>query len=207
MAEILAGGVRLVRFGGAADPPNSSQLSVLRNTLDLLSPEHLAALSSIEARRPGQVPLTGGGNDGASGIVRLSSASFSEHDAVNLTFLHEMGHIVDYRFRCTEQIQAMARQPGHPFRQDAAALLATPHIGGTHGLGERIADCYMVLFRSIRISRSYSSRSCRTQWIGAEGQRRIRVLLATTAFRHLTVEQLEREANGAGFDRLIRTLV
>lgn len=207
MPEMLPGGVELIRFGGPADPPNASELNILQSTVQLLPVEHLALLSRIEARRPRQAPLRGGGNDPVNKIVRLSSVSFAENAEVNLTFLHEMGHIVDHYLRCTEQIQLFARQPGHPLQQDAAALLSTPHLGATGGAGERIADCYMVLMRSLRTSRPYSSRSCPTQYQGTEAQRRFRVLLATSAFRNFTIEQLTADADGTSFDRLIRSLL
>ncbi len=208
MSEMLPGGVELVRFGGPLEPPNATQTVVLRSTVSLLPVAHLAVLSRIEARRPNQPPVKGGGNDPRNKITRLSSVSFSEskNSQVNITFLHEMGHIVDYYFRVTEEVRRMANDARHPLRADAADLLTTPHTGATHGPGETIADCYMVLFRSLRVSRPYVSQACPTQYLGNEGQRRFRVLLATSAFRNITIDQLLSDSDAASFDRLIRSL-
>jgi hypothetical protein len=101
----------------------------------------------------------------------------------------------------------MARDDSHPFKADAEALLATPHIGRTRWPGEKIADCYMVLFRSLAVSRPYTSRSCPNQYQGAEAQRRFRVLLNTTAFRNISMQQLIDNSDPASFDRMIGTLM
>lgn len=205
MPDLLPGGVELVRFGGDDDPPNINQRRILADTIVLMPIRHLAVLSRVEARRPGQSPERGGGHDPVNKIVRLSAVSFGEHEVVNLTFLHEMGHIIDRQFRVTEQVQFLSRTPG-PLQEDARVLLNTPHIGATHGPNERIADCYMVLMRSLRTSQPYSSRACPTQYQGAQAQRRFRVLLSTTAFSNITMEQLIAATDDASFNRLIASL-
>lgn len=209
MSEILYANVELTRFGSAADPPNASQLNILRSTLQLLPPAHLALISRVESRRPLQPPVNGGGHDPATRTARLSAVSFSDRSntEVNLTFLHEMGHLVDHAFGCTSQIQILARQMGDPLQADAAALLVTPHLGDTGGGPERIADCYMILIRSLRSSRPYSSRSCPTQYHGAEAFRRFRVLLNTTAFSNITNAQLMAASDEASLGRLIRSSI
>lgn len=203
--DLLSGGVELVRFGGPVDPPNSAQRQLLSDTIGLLPVRHLALIARVEARRPGQAPVNGGGNNARDRVVRLSANSFASQSDVNLTFLHEMGHLVDIGFDCSRQVQQLARMPG-PLQRDAQALLDTPHIGATHGAGERIADCYMVLMRSLRTTRPYTSRSCPTQYQGAEAQRRFRVLLSTTAFTNITMEQLIAATDEASFNRLIAGL-
>lgn len=205
MPDLLAGGVQLVRFGGPADPPNMSQRQLLSDTIALLPLGHIALLGTVEARRPGQPPVRGGGNDPRARVIRLSAVSFGSQSDVNLTFLHEMGHIVDAGFDCSRQVEQLARTPG-PLQNDAQALLDTPHIGTTQGPGERIADCYMVLMRSLRTSRPYASRGTPTQYQGSEAQRRFRVLLSTTAFSNITMEQLIAANDDASFDRLIAGL-
>lgn len=211
MSETIVGGVSLRRFGTHTDPPNATQLSVLKSTVSLLPVEHLVLLRSIEARRPGQVPRRGGGNNPQQKVVRLSAVSFSGsyNFRVNLTFLHEMGHIVDAHFGCTTQVQKWVHDRTHPLHEDATALMRTPHTGATDWAGERIADCYMVLMRSLVMNDPYSSGSCPSQYRGAEAQRRFRVLLHTTAFRNmnLNVERLREDNNPDSFDTLIRSLI
>ncbi len=201
--DILPGGVGLRRWGSASDPPNAQQLGVLRRTVALLPIEHLVLLRTVEARRPGQPPRRGGGNQPGNRIVLLSAASFGRtyNQQVNITFLHEMGHVVDYHHQCTREIQQMARRGD----RDAQALLATPHEGTTQFAGEKIADCYMVLFRSLAVQRPYSHPASPSSYRGAEAERRFAVLLRTSAFTRFRLTR--QRLVPANFDELLTSLV
>lgn len=210
MSEYIIGGVELRRFGGSSHPPDEAHYEILKRTIGLVPPEHLTGLNRVEARRPRQPPTRGGGHNPHQKVIRLSAASFSEshNRVVNQTFLHEMGHIVDFNFRCLAQIRSFSTNAGHPLRADAAALLSTPIHSSrrTHGPGEIIADCYQILFRSLRISRPYRNRAITTHYTGREAQRRFRVLLATTAFQNVSLRQLREDNNDQGFNNLIEDL-
>jgi len=211
MPDYLVGGVEFRRFGAESDPPSALQLGILRSSVQMIPVEHLTGLSRIEARRPGQVPTTGGGHNAADKVIRLSAASFSaRHNArVNQTFFHEMGHIVDTNFGCLSEIRRFANQRTHALYADSNALLATPvnaTLRATHGAGEVIADCYQILFRFLRDSSPYRNSVITTEYTGREAQRRFRVLLATSAFRFFTLEQLTAATDEQSFDRLISSL-
>ncbi len=173
MPEEWLEGIRTSFPEDPAHRPTEAQLAVLRATINLIPLRHFACLNRLELRRPHQPPCKGGGNDPVRKIVRLSYKCLHKpyNQTYNITFLHELGHIVDHVFGVTDWINAQRTD-------DARAFIATPHEGATDFDGERTADCYMY-YLATRLGDSSTNVP---HYSGAEGQRRFALLLASPAF-------------------------
>ena len=164
------------------DPPNEQQLDYLQRSLLLVPPEHAEIITRIEARGPGQSPQSGGGNDRVRRIIRLSHASFSApHNTntgrrLNVTVLHELGHIIDFHYGVLRFMHRQRRE--EPYR----SVLSTPYGPGNHGDGEIIADCYMIFLIQIVGRASYRYPPAPSAYQGQAAVRRFQALLESPAF-------------------------
>jgi hypothetical protein len=169
-------GIRFELPEDEEDLPLPSQLRTLERTTALVPEFHLVCVNRVEIRRPGQHPLTGGGNDHDNRIIRLSHVSFERdwNQDFHITFLHELGHLVDHFFQVTAYVQGLRTD-------DSRAYIATPHShrdGGTNGPGERTADCYMNYIIS-----TYGGVTLRSEhFAGRAGELRFNLLLSSPAF-------------------------
>lgn len=222
-------GILFRRFSSDQEAPNSQQLRILEETIQMVPMQHTRSIVAVEARRPArgdrkaQPPRKGGGN--SNGVIRLSAVSFSNdyNQEMNITFLHELGHVIDSTYNCTSEIQRFARDRNHILRNDARDLLDTPidPERATHGAGERVADCYQILLKWLKTGQGTNSRILGGRYIGSEAQKRFRVLLATSAFSQFSLEMLTRsirnpteylmnpsdDLTDESFNQLIRSLL
>jgi len=136
------------------------QREALLRTLNLLPPEHLDELPTIViGDRPaggagGAVPPWGPGGPLIRIHVNRFGASFNS--TYNLTLLHEIGHIMDYAYKCIP----VPRRTGHYFYQQSEHRADLNlfrrraregwHEGDTQGENEIYADLYSGLLRHSR---------------------------------------------------------
>lgn len=163
-------------------PPTPAQLDAVRAALRLIPPQHLLDFDQqggyIQFSREGCTPARGGGHQpGPDPWIRLSHACLSEdyNNTLNVTLLHEMGHIVDAEYGGMESL--------HTVDEEGYRLLAdTKHAGATQGPGEAFADCYMIYLITQRARRHYRHRADPTAYQGDNATRRFQALLRSAAF-------------------------
>lgn len=130
-----------VRFVNDVDP---IAVRNLKRTLAIVPPAHRAALRRIDVVPPrnlGHGPNYAGGGSGV-GYPRLSELCFSrshrrQNFPINLTLLHEIGHVLETRFRC---LRHLARE--HPQHFRVLDAIPIPSSGRTHGPSEHYAIAY-----------------------------------------------------------------
>ncbi len=132
-------------------PITAAQRQTAIRTLQLLPVQHLRRLPTIVV---GDRPVGGGGGavppwEAGGPLIRINVARFSVgfNQQHNQTMLHEIGHIMDYTYRC---IRSFYRR-----RENRACLRlfirrAPLHSGATQGEQEIYADAYSGLFRRSR---------------------------------------------------------
>ncbi len=166
------------------EPPSTEQLRVILRTLELVPAPHLRLLSPpgyVQVSRPGCAPRRGGGNGGESRWVRLSAAAIGAHynRHLNVTLLHEVGHVVDGAYGGMRWLQENDRE-GYRLLAD------TGHTGATQFPGERFADCYMIFLVTQLGGRTYTHRADRAAYRGEQATRRFGIMLNTPAFEGWT---------------------
>ena len=137
MNEVLIFGKR-VRFHNEI---MNVAVTNLRDTLWIVPTQHLLRIRQIDVLPPLMLdndPRFAGGGSGL-GYPRLSELSFDRHRRpqnfpLNLTLLHEIGHILDHAYGCL----------GNLTLEHRATLLAItiPASARTHGAGEHFAIAY-----------------------------------------------------------------
>lgn len=113
----------------------------LTNTLTIVLPEHRAAIRRIDVVPPsnlGHGPDYAGGGSGC-GYPRLSELCFDRryrlnNFPINLTLLHEIGHILQNKFNCLAQLT--------PAHRATLTRVPIPESAQTHGAGEHYAIAY-----------------------------------------------------------------
>lgn len=177
------------------EPPSTEQLRIILRTLELVPEPHLRLLSPpghVQVSRRGCAPRRGGGNGGVSRWVRISAAAVggNHNRHLNVTLLHELGHLVDTAYGGMRWIQD----------HDPAGyrlLAGTGHEGTTSFDGERFADCYMIFVVTQIAGRSYNHPADPRAYRGAEATRRFGIMLNSPAFEGWT-GPLSELRNGAG---------
>jgi hypothetical protein len=137
MNEVLVFG-KLVRFQNAV---MDVAVTNLRDTLAIIPAQHLTIIRQIDVVSPssmGHGPTYAGGGSGL-GYPRLSELCFdrsyrSNNFPINLTLLHEVGHILDHLYGCLANLSAEHRT--------ALDAIRIPASARTHGPGERYAIAY-----------------------------------------------------------------
>jgi hypothetical protein len=172
--------------------PTGPQIEILKQTLSFVPAEHLrrfaGALGNIRASGRQCTPARGGGSNPAPWI-RLSAASFEDslNQSINVTALHEFGHVVDYQYGAMAGLQTR-----HP---DLYRLLSrTPHTGHTQGSGETFADCYLIFVITQLARRTYRHPADPRAYEGEEATHRFEALINSPAFDNWTgaLSQLRR---------------
>jgi hypothetical protein len=160
--------------------PSDRQLQILSSTLSYAPMEHVrrfgGALGYIRASGSGCTPNHGGGSDPAPWI-RLSAASFADslNQRLNITLLHEFGHVVDYMYGAMEGLRG--RDP------ELYRLLAnTPHTGRTQGPSEAFGDCYMIFVVTQIARQGYNHPAAPEAYRGEQATRRFTALINSPAF-------------------------
>ena len=177
------------------EPPTTEQIRIILRTLELVPVPHLRLLSPpghVQVSRPGCAPRRGGGNGGDSRWIRISAAAVgAPHNRhLNVTLLHELGHVVDSAYGGTRWLQRNDR--------DGYRLLAsTGHEGATPGAGERFADCYMIFLVTQVGERPYTHPADPQAYRGEQAMRRYRILLNTPAFEGWTGPLADLRADAA----------
>ncbi len=180
------------------EPPSTEQFRLILRTLELVPLPHLRLFSvpraHIQVSRRGCAPMRGGGSGGEARWIRLSAASLgAQHNRnVNVTLLHEMGHIVDTAYRGMRWLEQNDRA-GYRLLAD------TGHDGATDFDGERFADCYMIFLVTQVAGRSYNHPADPRAYRGAQATRRFELLLNTPAFEGWTgpLSELRRDPAAA----------
>lgn len=137
MNDVFVNG-KLVRFRNAVI---DVAIANLKDTLALVPNEHLLRISLIEVVPPqnfGHGPNYAGGGSGL-GYPRLSELCFSRRHResnfpINLTLLHEIGHILDHQLDCLENLTGVHRA--------TLEAIPIPSSARTHGDGEQFAIAY-----------------------------------------------------------------
>lgn len=160
--------------------PNDAQIQTLVQTLSYVPYEHLSRFSAasghIRASGSQCTPLRGGGSDPAPWI-RLSAVSFNDaiNSAINITLLHEFGHVVDYLYGAMNGLrtrdQALYR-----------LLAGTAHTGRTQGPSEAFADCYMIFVVTQIAGRGYTHPADPGAYQGRAATERFTALMNSPAF-------------------------
>ena len=173
--------------------PSEEQIEILRQTLNFAPAEHLrrfaGALGHIRASGRQCTPARGGGSNPAPWI-RLSATSFEDslNQTINVTALHEFGHVVDYQYG------AMAGL--HDRHPDFYRLLSrTRHTGRTQGPGEAFADCYMIYVITQLARRGYRHPADPQAYEGEQATRHFEALINSPAFDNWTgaLSELRRQ--------------
>ena len=128
----------LVRFRHGVPP---FALTNLRATLGVVPPEHREEIRQIDVVPPswmGEDPHYAGGGSGL-GYPRLSRLCFdrryrSGNFPLNLTLLHEIGHVLDRLHACTASLT--------PEHRAVIGAIPIPANARTHGPGEHYAIAY-----------------------------------------------------------------
>ncbi len=137
MNEIQILGKR-VRFQNAV---TDVAVTNLTDTLMRVPSAHLLVIRQIDVVPPlmmGTDPLYAGGGSGL-GYPRLSERCFlrtvkPENFPINLTLLHEIGHILDHLYACLEHLP--------PEHRATMRTIRIPPTARTHGHGETYAIGY-----------------------------------------------------------------
>lgn len=160
-----------------SDRPNPQHWAILEQSTALIPPAHRSSVWNIELRGHRQFPLRGGGSDHSTSTIRLSYASLREsyNSEYNVTFLHEFGHHVDWRYGIADYVSGQGA--------DGHTLLSTGHRGATQGPGERIADCYMIYLLQEIAGHDYRHPADPAAYRGEAAQMRFNLLLQSPAFR------------------------
>jgi hypothetical protein len=130
-------------------PSDLPHLEQLERSLNLLPVAHLKHIPTIAV---GNRPPRGGGGSANPSMpggpyIRLNRNCFNSswnQGSYNYTLLHEVGHIIDWAYRCMER---MRRTDPRAYR----VLLQHPHRGATQGPGEHYADAYADYFSGRRL--------------------------------------------------------
>ena len=166
--------------------PSPQQIQALSAAVRLVPTPHLRDFDQrggyIQFSKPGCTPTNGGGHQpGSDPWIRLSHACLSNryNASINVTFLHEMGHIVDAQYNAMAALQRID--------PEAYRLLAsTRHEGATAGPGEQFADCYMIFLLRVKAQVPYQHPADRAAYQGAAARSRFEALLMTPAFSFWT---------------------
>ncbi len=160
--------------------PTEQQTEVLKQTLNFAPTEHLrrfaGALGHIRASGRQCAPMRGGGSDPAPWI-RLSATSFEDslNQSINVTVLHELGHVVDYLYGAMAGLRDR-----HP---DLYRLLSqTRHVGRTQGPGEAFADCYLIFVITQLARRGYRHAADPEAYQGEQATCHFEALINSPAF-------------------------
>lgn len=137
MNEVIVCG-RLVRFRNEI---MDVAVTNLGDTLRIVPSPHLLRIRQIDVVPPlmmGHDPLYAGGGSGL-GYPRLSELCFDRRQRpdnfpLNLTLLHEIGHILDHFHGCLANLT--------PEHQATLRAIAIPPSARTHGAGEHYAIAY-----------------------------------------------------------------
>ena len=137
MNEVFVFG-KLVRFQHAI---MDVAVGNLRDTLAIVPTQHLPLIRQIDVVAPqtlGHGPEYAGGGSGV-GYPRLSELCFDTryregNFPINLTLLHEIGHILDHHYDCLNNSSA---EHAATFR-----AMRIPPSARTHGPGESYAIAY-----------------------------------------------------------------
>ncbi len=166
--------------------PNQQQLHALSAAVRLIPTPHLRDFDQrggyIQLSQPGCTPYRGGGhNPGSDPWIRLSHACLREgyNTSVNVTLLHEMGHIVDAQYDAMHALQRIDQHAYH-------LLASTRHEGATAGSGEQFADCYMIFLLMVKARTPYRHPAEPAAYRGAAARSRFEALLMTPAFHYWT---------------------
>ncbi len=162
--------------------PSQQQIQAISSAVRLVPTPHLRDFDQrggyIQFSIPGCTPHRGGGHHpGHEPWIRLSHACLSNgyNASINITFLHEMGHIVDAQYNA----MAALRQ----INAEAYRLLSnTRHEGATAGPGEQFADCYMIFLLMVKARRPYRHPADIAAYQGAAARSRFEALLMSPAF-------------------------
>jgi len=160
--------------------PSDAQVQNLVLTFSCAPMQHVrrfsGALGHVRASGRSCTPASGGGSDPAPWI-RLSAVSFADsiNQRLNLTLLHEFGHVVDYLYHAMDGLR---RRDPSLYR----LLATTRHTGRTQGPSEAFADCYMI-FVVTQLARSpYHHPADPAAYQGDQATRHFEALLNSPAF-------------------------
>lgn len=138
-----------VTGAGEAGVRRGEQLTQLVRTLKRLPVQHLQQVPPITV---GDRPDTNHGGGGGSaapcpacprGYIRINRRVFDpairevNRGRVNVTLLHEIGHVIDWAYQCVANAAAEDRQ----------TLWFRGYDGHTHGPGEYFAVAYAQMYR------------------------------------------------------------
>lgn len=164
--------------------PNRQQLQALIAAVRLVPTPHLRDFDQrggyIQISIPGCTPHRGGGSHpGFEPWIRLSHACLSNayNASYNITFLHEMGHIVDEQYNAMSSLR-------HIDAEAYRLLATTRHQGATTGPGEQFADCYMIFLLMVKGRVPYRHPADPAAYQGAAARLRFEALLMTPAFSY-----------------------
>lgn len=99
----------------------------------------------------------------------------SLNQTLNVTALHEFGHVVDYQYGAMAGLRE--RQP-----EFYRLLSGTRHTGRTQGPGEAFADCYMIYVITQLARRGYRHPAAPEAYEGEQATRHFEALMNSPAF-------------------------